>query len=448
MHEITMHQISRRTFSAAGAMTALSYSQILGANDRVRVGYIGLGNRGDQVHDAFLEHGDNQTVAICDLRDDYMDFAAQKSRATPKRYKEYRKLLDDKDIDSVVIATPDHWHALMFVDACRAGKDVYVEKPLALTIAEGRRMVQVADETKRVVQVGIHRRSAKFLQEAAALVRSGAIGQVTVAKAYHIVNEWPNGIGSPPDGPPPTEREWEQWLGPAPKAPYNKNREFYRFRWFYNYSGGQVTNFGVHYMDMMRWCLGQDAPRSVTAIGGKYAVKDNREIPDTLEVLWQFDGPTLVTFSQFNANSAPGNALNSEMELRGTKGTMYLFGNKWEIVPEKVTDMEVSARTPLDRKTEKAYGPSKKATIEAKQMSGSADTAFHARNFLDCVKSRAKCNCDVLTGHLSTAATHVGNIAYKTKSHLEWDAASERFTNNAAANKLLSYQYRAPYKLG
>ena len=439
-----MAEISRRAFAA----TALSYAQILGANDRLRMGYIGLGNRGDQVHDAFMEHGDNQTVAVCDLRDDYMDFAIRKSRATPKKYKDYRKLLEDKDVDAVVVATPDHWHALMFVDACHAGKDVYVEKPLSLTVSEGRRMVQVADETKRVTQAGIHRRSAKFLQEAAEAVRNGVIGHVTAAKAYHITNESPNGIGNFPDENPPSEWEWDQWLGPAPKVPYNRNREFYRFRWFYNYSGGQLTNFGVHYMDMIRWCLGQDAPKAVAAIGGRYAVKDNREIPDTLEVIWEFDGPTLVSFSQYNANSAPGNVQGSEIELRGTKGTMYLHGNRWEIVPERVTSALVPARTPLDRVTERAYNPSKRPAMEPTKMTGSQDTAFHARNFLDCVKSRAMCNCDVLTGHLSTSATLLGNIAHKTRSMLEWEAKAERFTNNAAANRFLSYKYRAPYKLG
>jgi len=147
-----MDDISRRDFTrVAGVATALSYSKILGANDRVRMGYIGVGNRGDQVHDGFLEHGDNETVALCDLRDDYMDFAAKKSRANPRRYKDYRKLLEDKGVDAVVIATPDHWHALMFIDACNAGKDSYVEKPLSLTVTEGRRMVQVAEQTKRVV---------------------------------------------------------------------------------------------------------------------------------------------------------------------------------------------------------------------------------------------------------------------------------------------------------
>lgn len=444
-----MSVTTRRGFTrAAAAATVASYSRILGANDKVRMGYIGLGNRGDQVHDAFLEHGDNQTAAVCDLRDDYMDFGIRKSRAAPRKYTDYRKLLDDKTVDAVVIATPDHWHALQFIDACNAGKDVYVEKPLSLTVYEGRRMVEVARRTKRVTQVGIHRRSAAFLKEAAEFVRSGGIGHVTVARAFHVLNQWPKGIGNPADAAPPSEAEWDQWLGPAPKVPYNRNRTYYNFRWFYGYSGGQLTNFGVHYMDMIRWCLGKEYPRAVTAMGGKWAVEDNREIPDTLEALWEFDGGTLASFSQFNANAAPGNVQNSEIELRGTKGTMYIHGTRWDVVPEKVTDMTTFPRTPLDRESERAYNPSKKPGIEPKAAKGSQDTAFHARNFLDCVKSRAVCNCDIETGHRSTSATLIAGIAHKTRSFLEWDGRAERFTNSEAANRLLHYRYRAPFKLG
>ncbi len=441
--------LSRRDFArAAGVMTAASYSRVLGANDRVRMGYIGLGNRGDQVHEAFLEYGDQETAAVCDLRDDYMDFAIKKSRATPMKFTDYRRLLEDKGIDAVVIATPDHWHAIQMIEACEAGKDVYVEKPLSLTVYEGRKMVEAAGRTKRVVQVGIHRRSAPFLKEAAEFVRSGGIGQVTVAKGYHIVNEWPLGIGTPADSAPPSEELWDKWLGPAPKAPYNKNRTFYRFRWFYNYSGGQVTNFGVHYVDMLRWCLGQDAPRTVVALGGKYAVKDNREIPDTLEVLWEYPGPALMVFSQYNANGAGGNTQGAEMELRGTKGTVYIHSDRWEMVPERNASVEVPARTPVDREHERAWGRSRKPALDAGAGGkGRADTRYHARNFLDCVKSRAKCNCDIVTGHLSTAATLIGNIALKSKSYLEWDAKAERFTNNESANRFLQYKYRAPYKL-
>ena len=444
-----MNEVTRRDFTrSAGLATALSYSKIMGANDRVRMGYIGLGNRGDQVHDAFLENGGNETVAVCDLRDDYMDFAIKKSRANPKKHKEYHDLLADKSVDAVVIATPDHWHALMFIDACNAGKDVYVEKPLSLTVVEGRKMVETAGRTNRVVQVGTQRRSSPFLMEAAEFVRNGGIGKVTVARSYHIGNEWPKGIGNPPDTSPPSEWEWDHWLGPAPMVAFNKNREFYKFRWFFAYSGGQLTNFGVHNVDMLRWCLGADSPRSVTAIGGKYAVEDNREIPDTLEVLWRYDGPTLMTFSHYDCNAAPGNAQGAEMELRGTKGTMYIHGNHWEVVPEKITDLEFFARTPLDRQSERVYRPSHKAVIEPKSVKGTESTVLHARNFIECIKSRGKCNADILTGHLSTSATLIGNIALKTESHLKWDARTERFTNNDAANRWLQYKYRAPYKLG
>lgn len=442
-----MKNLTRRSFAA---VTALSYSRILGANDRVRMGYIGLGNRGDQVHDAFLEHGDNETAAVCDLREDYMDFAVKKSRRQPKKYPDYRKLIEDKDVDAVMIATPDHWHAIMFVEACNAGKDVYVEKPLSLTVVEGRKMVETAERTKRIVQVGIHRRSAKFLQDAVEFVRGGGLGRVTVARGFHIQNEWPTGIGKPPDGPPPSAEMWDKWLGPAPKIPYNPNRTFYRFRWFYPFSGGQMTNFGVHYVDMLRWALGLDSPRSVTVMGGKYVMDDNREIPDTLEALWEWEGregPVLMTFSQFNANGAPSNLQGSEMELRGTKATMYLHGNRWEVVPESNPSLPFTARTPVDRSQEKAYSASKKPASEPASAKGSANTAFHARNFLDCVKSRKKCNCDTLDGHLSTSATLIANIALKTKSHLEWDARAERFRNNEGANKFLHYTYRAPYKL-
>ena len=385
--------MTRRQIAKAAA-TALSYSRILGANGRIQMGFIGLGNRGDQVHDGFLEYADSQTVAICDLRDDYLNFAAAKSRGTPARYKDYKKLLENKDVEAVAIASPDHWHALMFIDACRAGKDVYVEKPLSLTVSEGRRMVEVAAETKRVVQVGIQRRSSKFLQEAVDYIKTGALGKISVARGFHVQNEAPNGIGNAPDSAAPSPEMWDQWLGPAPKVPYNPNRSFYNFRWFYDYSGGQITNFGVHYMDMLRWALGLQTPRAVVAIGGKYGVNDNREIPDTCEVHWDF-GHMLMGFVQYNANAAPATVRGAEMEIRGTLGTLYIYSNRWEVVPERTTEMLFGTRTPVDRASEKAYNPSKKATLEAKVVNGTTSTPPHCRNFIDCVKSRARTNCPV-----------------------------------------------------
>lgn len=438
-----------KTIAVAGATAALSNLRVLGANERIRLGFIGLGNRGDQVLDAFLKHADAEVVAICDIYQPYLDFASKKIGANPKQFKDYRKLLDAKDVDAVVINTPDHWHALQTIHACEAGKDVYVEKPLSLRVAEGRRMVEAVRKHKRVCQVGIHRRSIPFCRELAEFIRGGGIGKVTVARAFHIQNEWPKGIGNPPDENPPADFDWDAWLGPAPKKAYNKNRAFYRFRWFYDYSGGQVTNFGVHYLDLIQAALGQDAPLAVTAMGGKFAVEDNREIPDTLEVLWKYPGETLVTFSQFNANAAPASLRSDEIEFRGTKGTLYVQSTGYEVVPEVITEKEFPARSPLSREADRQYRVGAKALIEPKKVAApnSADTAPHARNFLDCVKSRAKCNCDIEIGHRSTSTTLIANIAHQTKSYLEWDAKAERFTNNAPVNRLLNYDYRAPYKL-
>jgi predicted dehydrogenase len=342
----------------------------------------------------------------------------------------------------------------MFVDACHAGKDVYVEKPLSLTVAEGRRMVQVAEQTKRVTQVGTNRRSWKSYFEAAEFIRSGGIGKVSMARAFSIRNEWPVGLGRA-KGPAPSDWEWDHWLGPAPYVKYDPNRQYYNFRWFYDYSGGQLTNFGVHFIDVIRWFTGLDAPKSVAAMGGHYAgIEDNREIPDTMQVMWEFDPGVLVTFTLSNGNGASGDLKNSEIEFRGTKGTLYVRNSRWEVTPESISDgaagydLGKGYGSPVNRAGGKA-GP-RKTLIEAKTVAGttSSDTESHARNFLDCIRSRKKCNADVLIGHQSTSATLIGNIAHKTRQMLEWDIVREKFPGHPDADRYLSYQYRAPYKLG
>jgi predicted dehydrogenase len=446
-----MTQLTRREFTkqaaAAGLATALSSVRVLGANDRVRIGFIGLGNRGDQVLDGFLAHHDAEVVAICDLHQPYLDFAAKKIGTNPQQFHDYRKVLDLKDVDAVVIATPDHWHALMTIHACQAGKDVYVEKPLSLCVHEGRRIVEAARHYQRVTQVGIMRRSSAAAQEAAEYIRGGGIGKVTVIRSFDIVNEWPKGIGNPPDEDPPAGFDWDAWLGPAPKVPYNRNRTFYKFRWFYDYSGGQVTNFGTHYLDFSHMVLGQQIPQAVTAMGAKIAVEDNREIPDTLEALWTYPGGTMVTFSQYNANSAPADLRNSTVEVRGTKGTLYLSWWTFEVVPQEISDRDSPVQSPLDRGPAAGWDNNRHTVISPRQVGGDDSTADHARNFLDCIRSRNPCDCDIEIGHRSTTATLIANIALKTRSYLEWDGSLERFTNNDAANRFLNYEYRAPYKL-
>jgi predicted dehydrogenase len=206
-----------------------------------------------------------------------------------------------------------------------------------------------------------------------------------------------------------------------------------------------VTNFGVHYLDAIHMALGQDRPQSVAAMGGRFAIEDNREIPDTLEVMWQYPGGTLVTFTQINANSHAAGLNNGEIEFRGTKGTLYLKGNGYEVVPDALSPNEFFARSPIDRSKDN-WRKGSKPVIEPKSGKGDADTRHHARNFLDCLKTRKEANCDIETGHRSTSAPLIANIAFKTGALLQWDAAAERFKNNASANRLLSYTYRQPYK--
>lgn len=449
-----MSRISRRDFTkaslvaaAATMTTPASAKRVAGANDRVRVGFIGLGNRGDQVLSAFLEHKDCEVAAVCDLNKAYREYAASRIENHPDQYSEYRKLLDRKDLDAVVVATPDHWHALQMIHTCQSGKDVYVEKPASVSVHEGRAMVKAAREHGRIAQVGIQRMSTPFCGEAADLIRNGAIGKVTVVRCFHVQNEWPKGIGNPPDEDPPKDFDWDAWTGPAQLKKYNKNKTFYRFRWFYDFSGGQLTNFGVHYLAQIHRSLGVNAPLAVMAMGGKFANYDNREVPDTMEVVWHYPGDTLVTFSQFNATGAQPAGKPCEIEFRGTKGTMYFNTAGYEIVPEIVKANEFVARSPIDREKERQWYLGAAAQIDPKKAEGRVLDADHARTFLDSVKSRKEPTCDIEYGHRCTSAALIANIAHQTRSFLEWDATTEKFTNHAAANKLLRREYRKPYEL-
>src|SRR5258708_1714527 len=210
MSRITRREFHKSSVAAAAAVTstALSASRVFGANERIRVGFIGLGNRGDQVLDGFLAQKDCEVAAICDIYQPYLEFASHKIGNSPAQFHDYRKLLDRQDLDAVAIETPDHWHALQMIEACQAGKDVYVEKPLSLCVAEGRAMVGAAKKYDRIVQVGIQRLSSALGREVADVIKSGAIGKVTVARAFHTQNEWPKGIGHPPDSEPPADFDW------------------------------------------------------------------------------------------------------------------------------------------------------------------------------------------------------------------------------------------------
>ncbi len=259
-------EITRRDFNKAlaGAAVGMLASAgpfartVLGANDRIGVGLIGAGGMGQYDLKDFLRTSQVDAIGIADPFVPNLDRALELTDGKAKGFKDFRAILDNKDIQAVIIATPDHWHAIPMIMACEAGKDVYVEKPLSHTLAEGRKMVQAAAKHNRVVQVGTQQRSGEHFQKAVELVRSGKIGKVTLAKTWIHSNSWPEGMGNPPDGDPPSWLDWDLWLGPAPYHAYNRNRCIGSFRSFWDYSGGTLTDWGVHLLDIVHWAMGVD----------------------------------------------------------------------------------------------------------------------------------------------------------------------------------------------
>ncbi|HLP72265.1 MAG TPA: Gfo/Idh/MocA family oxidoreductase [Bacteroidales bacterium] len=461
--------ITRRQFvSAAGIVTAGvasgavslkagSYRRVQGANDKLNVGFIGVGNRGSQLLGLFMRNQDVNIAGLCDLYEPYLlrdrsivdpryikDIPGQVPKmgesfsAKPERYSDFRKLLDNKNIDAVVIATPDHWHAIQMINAVDAGKDVYVEKPLTITIREGRMMVDAQKRTGKVVAVGLNRRGNSFYQKLAKEIPAGKIGKVTVGKAFRINNMYPNGIGKMKPEEPPKNFNWDMWLGPRASRPYQYNISPYRFRWWGDYSS-QMGNWGVHYMDVIRWMMGERAPVAITATGGKFAVDDDRTIPDTMDVVFEFGSGALITFSIYEASG--GDLFTAgEVELRGTKGTLNADENGYKITPVRAGQFQ-------DWKQAGTAEEQSSKTQMLPDGSSGDSTANVVRNFIDCVKSRNTPFCPLEEGHRSTSFAHLANIALATGQRLLWDADKEQFINSEKANQMLHYEYRKPWKI-
>jgi predicted dehydrogenase len=458
--------IAKTTLAATGlslgmnTISANSY-RTTGPNDKIRVGFIGIGNRGSQLLRLFMAQPDCEVAALCDLYEPYLmrDYSKVDKRYTegplgkggqiPKmgekfpgivaRYNDYRKLLDDKTIDAVCIATPDHWHALMTIDAIKAGKDVYVEKPLTATILEGRSMVNAQVAGKSVVAVGLNRRGNAVYQKLAKIMQSGKIGKVTVGRAAHINNMFPDGIGKLKAEAPPKDFNWDLWLGPRAFIPYKYNIAPYTFRWWSDYSS-QMGNWGVHYMDVIRWMMGERAPVAVSAHGGKYVLDDDSTIPDILQVTFEFASGSIIMFSDYEVNSG-GMVPFGEIEIRGTKGTVQADEGEYKIIPAKSGQFQT---------WDKLIDAEEYENVSRMLDDGSSadSTSALIRNFLDCIKSRQTPLCPLEEGHRSTSFAHLANIALATKTRLLWDADKEQFTNSSEANKLLHYEYRKPWVLG
>jgi len=431
----------RRDFlKAAGAAltTQIFTGNIKGANDRVAVAFIGMGRMGMGNLSSALRQPGVEAVAVCDVYQPHLEKAVAASARGPKNEPEFRKparavkdfreILADKSIDAVCISTPDHWHAYMTVEACKVGKDVYVEKPICVTIDEGQKMVRAARKYNRVVQVGTQQRSGIHFQKACELVRSGYIGRVTFCRTWNFGNMKEDGIGSPPDTAPPPDLDWEMWLGPAPAHSFNANRfgvdpkAFSHFRWFWDYAGGMMTDWGIHLLDIAQMAFDEACPTAITALGGKYFVKDNRDTPDTLQVTYEYPG-FVCTYENRMCNGQSMFNHGYGTLFHGTKGTLFVDRSEYQVIPERDSGIE-----PIQEKSSNNH------------------SLDHWANFLECIRTRQRPRSDIEIGHKSTSTAILGNVSLRSKLRVDWDPKSET-TPQAEARPYLRREYRRPWKL-
>lgn len=402
-------------------------------NDRIVVGLIGCKGMGYNNLKAFLSQPGVECAALCDIDDSILnERAAETEKLTGKKpalYKDFRKLLEQKDIDAVIVGTPDHWHCLQMVYACEAGKDVYCEKPLANSIEECNVMIRAAKRYNKVVQVGQWQRSDPHWQNAIKYLREGHIGRIRNVKAWSNVG-WKGSIPVVPDGPVPDGVDYDMWLGPAPKRPFNVNRFHFTFRWFWDYAGGLMTDWGVHLLDYALFGMNQYVPRSIMATGGKYAFpNDAMETPDTMMAVYDFGDFGLLwehTVGIYGANYGRGHGV----AFVGEHGTLVVDRAGWEVIPET-----------------KGFGLKEGLQAVSHQKGSGSGLNFHVANFIDCMKTRQKPNCDIETSAHIARFAHLGNIAYRLGRKLDWDGEKQQFINDKEANRLARAQYRSPWEL-
>ena len=423
-------ELSRRKFirNSATAAAFLTIPTIIpatafGANDRVRAAVLGVNGRGMNHVEGFEELKDVELAYLCDP--DAL-ILAKRAREVEEKYghkvgtvKDLRDLFDKKDVDVVSVATPNHWHALATIWACQAGKDVYVEKPGAHNIYEGRKMVEAARKYKRIVQHGVQLRSSEAIQEAIKHLRDGLIGNVYMARG--LVFRWRPDIGNKGTEPVPEGLDYDLWTGPAKMQPFSRNFVHYNWHWTWNYGNGDVGNQGIHETDLCMWGLNVGLPEKITSMGGKFLWDDAKETPEVQTSLYHY--PKEKKIIQFEVRHWCTNA-----EDGASVGNLF-YGDKGYMVIKGYDTYE----TYLGQKKEP--GPKRK------------EGGNHYRNFIDVVKSRdeSKLNAPVETAHLSSALAHLGNIAYRTGRVLDFNPKTEKFVNDPEANLMLTREYRKPY---
>jgi predicted dehydrogenase len=424
--------------AAAGALTtSLFTGNIRGANDRVAVGFIGLGAMGSGNLNYAMKVPGVEPVALCDIYSPHLERAqdaARKGGFSPKPVKDFREVIADKSIDAVCISTPDHWHAYMTVEACKAGKDVYVEKPACVYVEEGQKMVQAARKYNRIVQAGTMQRSGGYFKKAAELVAQGAVGDVTFCHTFQASLAKKEGYGNPADSAPPADLDWEMWLGPAPKVPFNANRwgvksaTFPTFRYFWDYAGGAMTDWGVHLIDPVHQCFGEVMPNSAVALGGKYYVQDNTETPDTMNATFAYP-KFLLTYESRTCNPLPlfGRNQGNGTTIHGTEGTIFVNRSGCWVIPNNSKS----------NVTEQSW----ERNPEMAQMN-----VPHWKNFIECIKTRAKPMSEIETCVRSSTVCLLANLSMRHKTRLDWDEKNWT-VHQDSVKPFLKAKYRSPWKL-
>ena len=461
-NEVLSAQATRRGFlGGMTALTAASYNRVLGANDRVGIGFIGFGLIGKQ-HIANFKKSfpDVDRVAMCDVYKPRLEEGmAYLESPSAKAYSDFRKMYENKDINGVVVATPDHWHAMLTIMACAAGKDVYVEKPLTVFIDEGKWMLQAMNKYKRVVVVGTQRNHNPGHLAAKKIVESGVLGKIQMVKLGGGGRNIYPGFGKTPVENPPADFDYDLWLGPAPKKPYQKHRGLYHFRWFWDYSGGQLTNLGAHSVAAFLLVMGVKGPTKVVSFGGRFTLEDDGETPDLQECLYQFPGFMMTT----GVREANGYRDSSGSVVMGNKGDLLLGSN--QVVPEMHGDpvnqiprfMGHPAGGPV-------YSDTKSAPwIEAQAGTGGRgggagggagagesmeDQMFNAnkRDWINCIKSRNKPFCDLEMGHRTAVICNLGNMSLRLGGRtIQWDPEKEVVVGDKEAAAMCAKPYRAPW---
>jgi predicted dehydrogenase len=408
----------------------LAPHRAVSANDKVTVALIGCNNMGFSNLEDFLKCPGVVCAALCDVDDSVLNNRAadveKLTGAKPALVKDFRKILDDKSIDAVIIGTPDHWHCLQLVMACEAGKDVYVEKPLANSIAECRIMLAAARKYSRIVQVGQQQRSGQHWADVVQMVQAGKLGTLRRIQLWANFN-YAAGHPVVPDEPVPAGVDFDMWLGPAPQRAFNRNRFHGYWRMFWDYGGGLMSDWGVHLLDMGIWAKNiTSAPKFVVAAGGLYACEGRAvETADTQSVLFQFDDFIMTWEHNAGIQSGPYGRIYG-IAFIGSNGTLVVDREKWEVYGEETEDgkrMDSIPRQPADPE----------------------DHIKHVRNFIECVKSRSKPACDIEIGYRAALFAHMGNIALRSGERLVWDETDGRFIHAVKANELVTPSYRKPW---